>query len=147
MHKAQALRRIRFAVVASSCALCVACRADKPASQVVESPINDAAQMPVSFRGRTPPKIDEADAERFRQIALRTINSAEAWERFPERKHAENYVVKPKGSIELYNDHDREGAVTVAVPIERPDLHGWYVAVVIVRDSGEIVDLYESFWP
>jgi len=87
----------------------------------------------------------EAELQTYKDEAVKAINSPEVWKRFPKQKHEDRYTVVPKG-IQYWFEPDKPNQVIVIVPVTKVEFHAYYVAVTFKR-GGEIIDMYEGFWP
>src|ERR1041385_8843790 len=92
--------------------------------------------------------LPEQELARCKQAALDAASSADAWRRFRAERLTEGPFKVDVTRIEYHLDFDHCDRITVILPTDQHfGWHSCFIEVGVARQSGEVADMRESFWP
>jgi hypothetical protein len=92
--------------------------------------------------------LSEAETARCKQAAWDAANSPEMAEHFQLKRMTTAPMKLDVDGIQCHLDHDSWDRVKVTIPDDGPiDIHGYYISVIVARDTFEVIDLRGMMWP
>lgn len=92
--------------------------------------------------------LSEEETARCKQVAWDATHSEEMAERFQLNRMTTAPMKLDAEGIKCHLDHDSWDRVEVTIPDHGPiDIHGYYINVIVARDTFEVIDLRGMIWP